>query len=130
MIGLGLLLCQAKSLMHAAPVEPHHFRRACSKFATGVTIVTALDPQGAPHGMTVNSFTSVSLSPPLVLVCIDRQTAMLDYFAVGKHFAINVLHEEHKDLSTAFSRRGCDRFEGVEWRGGETGVPLLPDMLA
>src|SRR5713226_7304449 len=116
--------------MSLATIEQHHFRRVCSKYATGITILTVLDSRGDPHGMTVNSFTSVSLSPPLVLVCIDREAAMLDHFALGTHFAINVLHEEHKELSTAFARSGCDRFDSVEWRAGETGVPLLPDMLA
>src|SRR5438874_6201493 len=102
MIGLGLLLCQAKSLMHAAPVEPHHFRRACSKFATGVTIVTALDPDGAPHGMTVNSFTSVSLSPPPILVCVDHRCKVLSYLRESAHFGVNILKEDQQELSAHF----------------------------
>src|SRR5438270_3599869 len=106
--------------MSLTTIEQHHFRRVCSKYATGITILTVLDSRGAPHGMTVNSFTSVSLSPPLVLVCIDRQAAMLNHFALGKHFAINVLHEEYKELSTDFARSGRDGFEGVGWRLGVT----------
>jgi flavin-dependent trigonelline monooxygenase, reductase component len=116
--------------MSLSTIEQHHFRRVCSKYATGITILTVLDAQGAPQGMTVNSFTSVSLSPPLVLVCIDRRTSILNHFLEGTRFAINVLHEEQKDLSTLFARSGFDRFDGVEWRPGETGPPVLPEVLA
>ncbi len=116
--------------MSEATIEQHHFRRVCSKYATGITILTVLDARGAPQGMTVNSFTSVSLSPPLVLVCIDRQTSILGHFDMGTRFAINVLHESQKELSSCFARSGRDRFEGVDWSPGVTGAPLFPDMLA
>jgi flavin reductase (DIM6/NTAB) family NADH-FMN oxidoreductase RutF len=116
--------------MSLATIEQHHFRRVCGKYATGITIVTILDSRGGPHGMTVNSFTSVSLAPPLVLICIDLQAAILTHFAPGKRFAINVLHEEQKDLSTCFARSGYDRFQGVKWSPGETGAPVLPEVLA
>jgi flavin reductase (DIM6/NTAB) family NADH-FMN oxidoreductase RutF len=116
--------------MSLTTIEQHHFRRVCSKYATGITILTVLDSLGAPHGMTVNSFTSVSLSPPLILVCIDRQTPILSHFKPGTRFGVNVLHEEQKELSTWFARSGHDRFSGMEWRAGETGVPVLPGMLA
>jgi flavin-dependent trigonelline monooxygenase, reductase component len=122
------LPCQAA--MSLVTIEQHHFRRVCSKYATGITILTVLDSGGDPHGMTVNSFTSVSLAPPLVLVCIDRKASMLGYFRAGTRFAINVLEEEQKDLSTCFARTLEDRFRGVEWRPGETGAPVLPDVLA
>ena len=110
--------------MSLAPIEQHHFRRVCSKYATGITIVTVLDSRGEPHGLTVNSFTSVSLSPPLVLFCLDRQTAILNHFRLETRFAINVLEEEQKDISSCFARSGYDRFEGVAWRPGETGAPV------
>ena|SRR5437899_5526198 len=116
--------------MSLATIEQHHFRRVCSKYATGITIVTVLDSRGAPHGLTVNSFTSVSLSPPLVLFCIDRQTPSRNYFHPHTRFAVNVLHEGQKNLSTHFARTGEDRFEGVAWRPGETGAPVLPEVLA
>jgi len=116
--------------MSLTTIEQHHFRRVCSKYATGITILTVLDSIGAPHGMTVTSFTSVSLSSPLILVCIDRQTPILSHFKPGTRFGVNVLHEEQKDLSTWFARSGHDRFSGMEWSAGETGVPVLPGMLA
>ncbi len=116
--------------MSLAPIEQHHFRRVCSKYATGITIVTVLDSRGAHHGLTVNSFTSVSLSPPLVLFCLDRQTAILNHFSMETRFAVNVLDEEQKDISSCFARSGHDRFEGVAWRPGDTGAPVLPGVLA
>jgi flavin reductase (DIM6/NTAB) family NADH-FMN oxidoreductase RutF len=116
--------------MSLTTIEQQHFRRVCSKYATGITILTVLDSSGAPHGMTVNSFTSVSLSPPLILVCIDLQTSILSNFKLGTRFGVNVLPEEQKELSTWFARSGHDRFSGIEWRAGETGAPLLEDMLA
>ena len=111
-------------------VGPQAFLRACAQFATGVAITTVLDSSGAPHGMTVNSFTSVSLDPPLVLVCIDHKARILDHFLTSQAFAINILRESQQDLSIQFARPGEDRFGAVEWFAGETGVPLLPDALA
>jgi flavin reductase (DIM6/NTAB) family NADH-FMN oxidoreductase RutF len=116
--------------MSRETIEPKHFRRVCSKYATGITIVTVLDALGAPHGLTVNSFTSVSLSPPLVLFCLDRQTTILKHFRMETRFAINVLHEGQKDISICFARSGQDRFQSVAWRPGETGAPVLPEVLA
>ena len=116
--------------MALTTIEQQHFRRVCSKYATGIAILTVLDSRGAPQGMTANSFTSVSLSPPLILVCIDRQTSILSSFKPGTRFGVNVLQEEQKELSTWFSRSGHDRFSGIAWSAGETGAPLLQGMLA
>lgn len=116
--------------MAAASIERQHFRRVCAKYATGITILTVLDPDGVAQGMTVNSFTSVSLEPPLILVCIDRRTSILRHFRLAARFAVNVLAEEHQPLSARFALSGLDRFEGVEWTRGHTGAPVLPDMLA
>ncbi len=95
-----------------------------------MAITTVLDSEGAPHGMTVNSFTSVSLEPPLVLVCIDHKARIRDHFLTSEFFAINILRESQEDLSSRFARPGEDRFGRVEWYAGETGMPLLPDALA
>jgi flavin reductase (DIM6/NTAB) family NADH-FMN oxidoreductase RutF len=111
-------------------VDRNQFCRACGRFATGITIVTSLGPEGEPHGMTANSFTSVSLAPPLVLVCVDHGCKVLGHFRRGEYFGINVLKEGQQELSAHFARGGHDRFNGVKWHGGETGVPLLPDALA
>lgn len=114
----------------APMVGSDEFRRVCGRFATGITVVTTLDHDRNPHGLTVNSFTSVSLNPPLVLVCIDYRAKILETFRRAEQFGINVLSEGQRDVSQAFARRGENRFQGVEWNAGESGVPLLPGALA
>lgn len=111
-------------------IDQLHFRRACGKFATGITILTVRDASGAPHGMTANSFTSVSLDPPLVLLCVDYRARVLDQLVVGATIGVNMLTEEQRELSARFARAGQDRFDGVEWSAGDTGAPLLPGCLA
>lgn len=111
-------------------VSPDVFRRACGRFATGVAVATVLDPQGAPHGLTVSSFTSVSLDPPLVLICLGHDVSVIQYFRDAAYFGINVLGEEQRELSERFARKGFDRFNGLPWEPGATGVPLIPGALA
>jgi flavin reductase (DIM6/NTAB) family NADH-FMN oxidoreductase RutF len=111
-------------------IEKQQFRRICGKFASGITVATVLDTAGASHGMTANSFTSVSLTPPLVLVCVDRRARILEHFRSSPHFGINILSAEQRHLSDKFAGSGYDRFQGVDWYAGQTGVPLLPDVLA
>jgi flavin reductase ActVB len=111
-------------------VTSDEFRRACGRFATGVTIATALDRQGGPHGLTVSSFTSVSLEPPLVLICLGHAVTVVDIFREATHFGINVLAADQQHLSERFARKGADRFDGLEWERGQTGVPLIPGALA
>ncbi|MBI3209815.1 MAG: flavin reductase family protein [Candidatus Solibacter usitatus] len=106
------------------------FRRACSQFATGVAIATALDDAGVPHGLTVNSFTSVSLDPPLVLICLDYRVAMLPVFRTASHFAINVLSAEQRELADRFARNADQRFDGVSWTYGASTAPVLDEVLA
>ncbi|MEZ5398352.1 MAG: flavin reductase family protein [Bryobacteraceae bacterium] len=106
------------------------FRRACGRFATGIAIATIADASGAPQGMTVNSFTSVSADPALVLICVDFGCNLLPAFQTASHYGINVLSERQQDLSDRFACRGHDRFDGVDWYAGETGVPLLRGSLA
>lgn len=106
------------------------FCGACGQFATGVAVAAARDAEGTPHGITVNSFTSVSLEPPLVLICIGHSAGILSLFRPGGHFALNLLTEDQQHLSEHFARSGEDRFEGVAWEPGETGAPLIPGVLA
>ena len=106
------------------------YRRTCAQFATGITVVTTLDGNGHPHGMTVNSFSSVSLEPPLVLVSIDLRNAILGHFISSSWFAINVLAEHQEDLSRRFSSSSGDHFLELEWRAGASGTPLLDGVLA
>ena len=111
-------------------LDAQRFRQACARFATGVAVVTVLDREGSPHGMTVNSFTSVSLEPPLFLVCIDHRASIVRNFRQGHPMAINVLRAEQRDLSVRFARPGASRFHLTHWEKGITGAPLLPGVLA
>jgi flavin reductase (DIM6/NTAB) family NADH-FMN oxidoreductase RutF len=113
-----------------APVSSEEFRRACGRFASGVTIATVLDAQGVAHGLTVSSFTAVSLDPPLVSICLGHAVSLIDLFRESKHFGINVLTDHQRHLSDRFARKDHDRFQGVSWSPGATGVPLIDDVLA
>lgn len=115
--------------MSPAPLTDILFRRACAHFATGVAIASILDEEGIPHGLTINSFTSVSLSPPLVLICIDYRAASYPRFARATHYSISILSEEQQELSTRFAVQPDDRFDGVAWSPGLTGVPLIDGAI-
>lgn len=116
--------------MSVNPVDTHDLRRAFGSFATGVTIVTTLDKQGEPCGFTANSFSSVSLDPPLVLVSVAKSAYGLSIFSESKGFAINILAEEQRELSNRFASRGTDKFSGVNRKPGPTGAPILDDVVA
>jgi flavin reductase (DIM6/NTAB) family NADH-FMN oxidoreductase RutF len=111
-------------------VSRDEFRRACGRFATGVSIASVMDYAGTPHGLTVSSFTSVSLEPPLVLICLGHEVTNIEEFRRAPYFGISVLGEEQRPISERFAQKGHDRFDGVGWRRGETGVPLLTAALA
>lgn len=114
----------------AMPLSSREFRRACGHFLTGVTIVTARTADGAPVGLTVNSFASVSLEPPLVLVCIDRRSGTYPTFASGTAFAVHVLRNDQRELCTRFATPRTDKFAGVNWRPGLGGAPILSEFTA
>ncbi len=112
-------------------ISKDEFRRVLGHFATGVTIVTTRDEEGKPYGLTVNAFTSVSLDPLLVLICIDNSAGGYKLFAKGKYFGVNILSEKQEELSRRFSTRGnSDRFENLRYIEGNTGAPLLSESLA
>jgi 3-hydroxy-9,10-secoandrosta-1,3,5(10)-triene-9,17-dione monooxygenase reductase component len=110
--------------------DPRRFRSVMGSFPTGVAVVTALRPDGAPVGLTANSLTSVSLDPLLVLVCIDHGSASHDAIVDSGAFAVNLLNESGRGLSDLFARgEREDRFVDVEWHAGLTGSPVLEDAL-
>ncbi len=111
-------------------VSSDEFRRACGRFATGVAIAAVLDARGAAHGLTVSSFTSVSLNPPLVLICLGHEVTMIEEFRRATHFGISILREQDRDISNRFATRGLDRFDGVAWHRGSSGAPLIDGALA
>lgn len=114
-----------------AVIEPARFRKVMSKFATGVTIVTTRSGT-AIHGLTVNAFCSVSLEPPLVLVCIDKQAQSHGMIASGECFAVNFLTNAQESLSELFARNEStsgERFARVQYHHERTGAPILADTL-
>jgi flavin reductase (DIM6/NTAB) family NADH-FMN oxidoreductase RutF len=112
-------------------VAAAEFRHAMGHFATGVTIVTSVGPDGEPVGTTANAVTSLSLDPPLILVCFDRASVTLEAIITHGAFAVNVLGDRQEHLSANFARRGlAAAWDGVRHRRGRTGSPRLDDVLA
>ncbi|MFD2057086.1 alpha/beta fold hydrolase [Mesorhizobium calcicola] len=106
------------------------FRRALGSFLTGVTIVTTIGAEGEPRGFTANSFTSVSLEPPLVLVCIAKKALGHQAFSTSRGFAINILSEDQKAASGIFASKAADKFSSVAWQPGQTGNPVINGSVA
>ncbi len=116
--------------MSAEPFDAVEFRKALSCFLTGVTVVTTIDRGGQPRGYTANSFKSVSLDPPLVLVCIAETAQSYDVFSETEHFGINILSEDHHEVSNVFASKHPEKFTHVRWNTGGRGSPLFDDAVA
>lgn len=110
-------------------MDQREIRNIAGTFATGVTVITTREANGKPVGMTANSFTSLSLNPPLVLFSIDKNASLYETFMNTKYFAINILSEDQEVLSRQFSKRNIDRFEDVSYEKGVTGTPILNDTI-
>ncbi len=112
-------------------VDSRSFRKALGCFATGVTVVTTLNPESSlPVGVTVSAFSSLSLDPPLVLFCLGNRTSTLDSYRRSSHFAVNVLSETQRDLSIRFASRAENKWAGIATETWASGVPILPGCLA
>ena len=111
-------------------VDERSFRVACGHFATGVSIVTMLDTDGQRHGLTANSFASVSLDPPLVLVCVDKRISTYPAMARVKGWLVNVLAENQEELSRRFATPDVDKFAGLQTDEGPYGAPRIAGALA
>lgn len=111
-------------------LDSRAFRHALGQFATGVTIVTTVEPDGTARGFTANSFASVSLDPPLLLLCIANSAASRAVFCTAPRFSINILAEDQKEISGLFATQRADKFEVASWRAGQGGVPLIDGALA
>lgn len=111
------------------PVEPESFRRALRRFATGVTVVT-VDHDGELHGMTASSFASVSLEPPLILVCLDQTSHTRALILEKGSFVVNILGADQEQVSRSFSKPGIKPFDRLGHRAGEMGDPLLDGAIA
>ncbi len=113
-----------------AEFDARDLRRAFGNFATGVTIVTTVDANGVPSGFTANSFTSVSIEPPLLLVSIARTAYGCELFTSSRGFAVNILAQDQRDLSNRFARAGADKFADQDWHAGVSGSPILDQVVA
>lgn len=111
-------------------IDPKEFRTAAGNFMTGITIATTIAPDGSPRGVTANSFTTVSLDPPLVLVCIGRGSRSFAAFDSAGAFAVNVLSSQQRQLSSTFGSKAEDKFAGVDWSPGATGSPIFSGSLS
>ena len=111
-------------------IDTKELRFAFGNFATGITIVTSLDADGEPLGITANSFSSVSLDPPLVLFSVDRGAYSLEAFQISRRFAINILSTDQEDMSNRFAKASVDKWSGVDFETWETGCPILTGSLA
>lgn len=113
------------------PIAPDDFRAALARFASGVTIVTTRSADGRDLGMTATSFASVSLDPPLILVCVDHAATMRDPLATAEHFAVHLLAAAQEAVSRSFARKeATDKFDGQRVHRGSGSVPLLDGSLA
>jgi flavin reductase (DIM6/NTAB) family NADH-FMN oxidoreductase RutF len=110
-------------------IDPRELRNVMGHFATGVTVITTKDTSGKPFGLTANAFSSLSLDPPLVLICVDKTVDCYACFEESKVFVVNFLSEKQEDLSRRFATKGIEKFEGVACHPGELGVPVLDGTL-
>ena len=110
--------------------KTRNLRQALGSFPTGVTVVSCLDKNKNPLGFTANSFTSVSLDPQLISICIDKESFNIDSFSITKHFAVSVLSEDQQSISTTFATPNEDRFQNVEWRTEDNGSPIIENAVA
>jgi flavin reductase (DIM6/NTAB) family NADH-FMN oxidoreductase RutF len=121
------------SLTPKTPMDPEikrSLRDAFGRFATGVTIVTTRQEDGTPRGFTANSFTSVSLDPPLLLVCIGKAAHSCDTFASSEHFTVNILADDQKDVSGLFASQSTQKFDIAKWHADEQDMPVINGALA
>lgn len=112
------------------PVTQDEFRAALSRFPSGVTVVTTRDRNGTLHGITVSAFCSVSLDPPMVLVCIEKTTSSHSALSATGVFVVNILSEHQRDLSEHFASQLTNKFSNVNYKTGIDGLPVLNDVAA
>jgi flavin reductase (DIM6/NTAB) family NADH-FMN oxidoreductase RutF len=107
------------------PVDRDEFLRIMSAFPTGVAIVTTVEPDGTPRGLTTNAVTSVSADPPILLVCVDRDSRTLPALLATKRFVVNFMRDDHEEACRVFASKADDKFDRVDWTSGTDGVPVL-----
>ncbi|MFI5807062.1 flavin reductase family protein [Streptomyces sp. NPDC051561] len=110
--------------------DPHKFRDVLGRFASGVTVVAALDQDGTPVGLACQSFASLSLDPPLVLLCVGRSSSSWPGVERAGRFGVSILAEDQADTCAALGRKGADKFVGVDWKRTENDAVLINNALA
>jgi flavin reductase (DIM6/NTAB) family NADH-FMN oxidoreductase RutF len=110
-------------------IDARELRNIMGHFITGVTVITTRDIEGKPFGLTANAFSSLSLDPPLVLICVDKKVDCYACFEGSQVFAVNFLSEEQEHLSRRFATKGIEKFEGIPYKTGPCGVPLLEGAM-
>lgn len=111
------------------PVDKNELRRVMGHFATGVTVITTCDESGNPFGLTANAVSSVSLVPPLILVCVDKKADTYPYFERSKVFVVNILSDVQEAISRRFATSGIEKFEGIGYHKNESGCAVLDDAV-
>ncbi len=111
-------------------IDQQQFRSLLGHFAAGVTVITTTGPDGKPYGLTATAFTSVSLDPPLILVCVDKRSDSHPQLMRAEAFCVSFLRVEQQAISNRFAKSGVDKFEGTATGVGVTGVPYVADALA
>jgi flavin-dependent trigonelline monooxygenase, reductase component len=111
------------------PIEKNELRRAMGHFATGVTVITTRDEEEQPFGLTANAISSLSLVPPLILICVDKGADTYPYFARSKVFAVNILSEDQETISRRFATSGIEKFEGIGYHKNEMGCAILEEAV-
>ena len=110
-------------------ISKDEFRAALSRFPSGVTVVTTKDTDGKLHGITVSAFASVSLEPPMILVCVDKRAGSHDAFIESGAFVVNILAEDHEHHSNQFAAPISNKFDGISYRDGIAEIPVLENAL-
>ena len=109
--------------------DPRSLRNAFGKFATGVTIITTCQSDGTPRGITANSFTSVSLDPPMLLICIAKSAFSKSVFSECEYFGVNILRSTQQDISTLFASKSAEKFDKVDYEKSLHGTPVIKETL-
>lgn len=111
-------------------VDPTDLRRCLASFVTGVTVMTVLDEDGKPVGLTANSFSSLSLDPPLIVWSLRMTSSCMPIYQKAERFAVNILAQDQVDISNRFAKSAPDRFNGVTFQPGIAGVPLIDGCIS
>ena len=105
------------------------FKKAMARFPSGVVIVTTITANGTKHGFTASAFTSLSLDPPLILVCLANSADCFDPFVTGDKFAVNIIGHQQHELAFKFATKGVDKFDGDEFEDGDSGLPIISNCI-